>query len=205
MAEPLDKRQKASLLIYRPPPRWYFWTAFGAALAIHLTAVAASQRHEAPPVDLPPQPPQVVEAVLAPPETDSAAGRHSDSRAASSAGDSTGVCRRKNTATAATAKRGKNSSPIKTPGTDVDVASESPRHIRAASTVPLRGSFTARHRQWSDRLLESDSGSGNVTSCFRLVKHSEILSWITPPLARFGSGDLDLEQFPRLTFPSPSP
>jgi protein TonB len=56
-------------LIYRPPPRWYFWTAFGAALAIHLTAVAVSQRREAPPVDLPPQPPQVVEAVLAPPES----------------------------------------------------------------------------------------------------------------------------------------
>ncbi len=55
-------------LIYRPPPRWYFWTALGAALAIHLTAVAISQRHEAPAVDLPPQPPQVVEAVLAPPE-----------------------------------------------------------------------------------------------------------------------------------------
>ena len=55
-------------LIYRPPPRWYFWTAFGVALAIHLTAVAVSQRREPPPVDLPPQPPQVVEAVLAPPE-----------------------------------------------------------------------------------------------------------------------------------------
>jgi TonB family protein len=55
-------------LIYRPPPRWYFWTALGTALAIHLTAVAISQRHEAPAVDLPPQPPQVVEAVLAPPE-----------------------------------------------------------------------------------------------------------------------------------------
>ncbi|PYJ91635.1 MAG: hypothetical protein DME71_01940, partial [Verrucomicrobia bacterium] len=56
-------------LIYRPPPRWYFWTALGAALAIHLTAVAVSQRHEAPAVELPPQPPQVVEAVLAPPES----------------------------------------------------------------------------------------------------------------------------------------
>src|SRR6266481_6143329 len=55
-------------LTYRPPPRWYFWTALGAALAIHLTAVAVSQRHEAPAVELPPQPPQVVEAVLAPPE-----------------------------------------------------------------------------------------------------------------------------------------
>src|SRR5437660_11607899 len=55
-------------LIDRPPPRWYFWTALGAALAIHLTAVAVSQRHEAPAVELPPQPPTVVEAVLAPPE-----------------------------------------------------------------------------------------------------------------------------------------
>ena len=56
-------------LIYRPPPRWYFWTALGAALGIHLAAVVASQRHEAPAVELPPQPPQVVEAVLAPPES----------------------------------------------------------------------------------------------------------------------------------------
>jgi TonB family protein len=55
-------------LIYTPPPRWYFWTALGLALAINVTAVAVSQRREAPPVDLPPQPPQVVEAVLAPPE-----------------------------------------------------------------------------------------------------------------------------------------
>ena len=59
---------QARTLSYRPPPRWYFWTALGAALAIHLTAVAVSQRHEAPAVELPPQPPQVVEAVLAPPE-----------------------------------------------------------------------------------------------------------------------------------------
>src|SRR5437773_7181214 len=60
--------EKVRPLIYRPPPRWYFWTALGAALAIHLTAVAVSQRREAPPVELPPQPPQVVEATLAPPE-----------------------------------------------------------------------------------------------------------------------------------------
>ena len=59
---------KVKPLIYTPPPRWYFWTAFGVALAINVTAVAVSQRREAPPVDLPPQPPQVVEAVLAPPE-----------------------------------------------------------------------------------------------------------------------------------------
>src|SRR5207247_2060651 len=53
---------------YRPPPRWYLWTAFGVALAIHLTAVALAQKREAVAVELPPQPPQVVEATLAPPE-----------------------------------------------------------------------------------------------------------------------------------------
>src|SRR3954447_7094451 len=67
MAKPLADTPRP--LIYRPPPAWYFWTALGVALGIHLTAVAVSQRHEAPPVDLPPQPPQVVEAVLAPPES----------------------------------------------------------------------------------------------------------------------------------------
>jgi len=79
------------VLIYRPPPPWYFWTALGAALGIHLTAVAVSQRHEAPPVDLPPQPPQVVEAVLAPPEA-TPPPEISHSRASSAAGDSTGIC-----------------------------------------------------------------------------------------------------------------
>ena len=59
---------KVRPLIYRPPPRWYFWSALGAALAIHLTAVALAQRREAVAVELPPQPPQVVEATLAPPE-----------------------------------------------------------------------------------------------------------------------------------------
>lgn len=69
MPETLTKtRPQPRPLIYRPPPRWYFWTALGAALAIHLTAVAVSQRHEAPAVELPPQAPTVVEAVLAPPE-----------------------------------------------------------------------------------------------------------------------------------------
>jgi protein TonB len=61
--------EKVKPLIYTPPPRWYVWTAFGVALAIDATAVALSERHEAPPVDLPPQPPQVIEATLAPPES----------------------------------------------------------------------------------------------------------------------------------------
>jgi periplasmic protein TonB len=62
-------KEEVRPLIYRPPPRWYFWTALGAALAIHATAVALSQRHEAAAVDIPPQPPQVIEATLAPPES----------------------------------------------------------------------------------------------------------------------------------------
>src|SRR5437660_7773213 len=62
-------KEQVRPLIYRPPPRWYFWTALGAALAIHATAVALSQRHEAAAVDLPPQPPQIIEATLAPPES----------------------------------------------------------------------------------------------------------------------------------------
>src|SRR6267154_2503536 len=61
-------KERVRPLIYRPPPRWYFWTALGAALAIHATAVALSQRREAAAVELPPQPPQVIEATLAPPE-----------------------------------------------------------------------------------------------------------------------------------------
>src|SRR5204863_8378495 len=51
-------------LLYRPPQAWYFWGAFGAALAIHLTAVALAQKHEAP-VEVPHDiPTAVVEATL---------------------------------------------------------------------------------------------------------------------------------------------
>lgn len=51
-------------LLYRPPARWYIWSAFGAALAIHLTAVALAQKREVP-VELPPDiPTAVVEATL---------------------------------------------------------------------------------------------------------------------------------------------
>jgi len=55
-------------LLYRPAPHWQLWAALGGAVAIHLTAVALAQRHEAPPVELPPNAPTVVEATLAPPE-----------------------------------------------------------------------------------------------------------------------------------------
>jgi periplasmic protein TonB len=51
-------------LLYRPPARWYVWGAFGAAIAIHLTAVALAQKREQP-VELPPDiPTAVVEATL---------------------------------------------------------------------------------------------------------------------------------------------
>jgi protein TonB len=51
-------------LLYRPPPRWYLWGAFGAALAIHLTAVALAQKREVP-VEIPPDiPTATVEATL---------------------------------------------------------------------------------------------------------------------------------------------
>src|SRR5438105_9140969 len=59
---------KVKPLLYQPAPRWHLWTALGGSVAIHLTAGALAQKHEAPPVELPPQPPQVVEATLAPPE-----------------------------------------------------------------------------------------------------------------------------------------
>jgi len=51
-------------LLYRPPPAWQWWAAFGGAVAIHLTAVALAQKHEAP-VEVPPDiPTAVVEATL---------------------------------------------------------------------------------------------------------------------------------------------
>ena len=51
-------------LLYRPPQAWYFWSALGAALAIHLTAVALAQKHEQP-VDISPDiPTATVEATL---------------------------------------------------------------------------------------------------------------------------------------------
>jgi periplasmic protein TonB len=51
-------------LLYRPPQAWYFWGALGAALAIHLTAVALAQKHEQPVEVAPDVPTAVVEATL---------------------------------------------------------------------------------------------------------------------------------------------
>jgi len=51
-------------LLYRPPQAWYFWGALGAALAIHLTAVALAQKREVP-VDVAPDiPTATIEATL---------------------------------------------------------------------------------------------------------------------------------------------
>lgn len=51
-------------LLYRPPPPWYFWSALGAAVAIHLTAVALAQKREQP-AEVPPDiPTAVIEATL---------------------------------------------------------------------------------------------------------------------------------------------
>src|SRR5436190_20659586 len=51
-------------LLYRPPPRWQWWAAFGGAVAIHLTAVALAQKHEAPAEAPPDIPTAVVEPTL---------------------------------------------------------------------------------------------------------------------------------------------
>lgn len=51
-------------LLYRPPARWYIWTAFGCAMAINVIAVALAQKREVP-VEVPPDiPTAVVEATL---------------------------------------------------------------------------------------------------------------------------------------------
>src|ERR1700757_2456049 len=58
----------AKPLLYKPPPRWHVWTALGAALLIHIGAVIASMKHEAPPVDLSNIPTAEITATLEPQE-----------------------------------------------------------------------------------------------------------------------------------------
>jgi TonB family protein len=59
-------RQPVKPVLYRPVPQWYFWTAFSAAVLIHLTAVAVGQKREAPPAANLDEIPQAVEAALEP-------------------------------------------------------------------------------------------------------------------------------------------
>jgi TonB family protein len=57
----------AGPLLYRPPPRWQTWAAFGGAIAIHLATVGiAAIKHETPAVDLSSIPTASVEAMLQP-------------------------------------------------------------------------------------------------------------------------------------------
>src|SRR4051794_32663939 len=203
MAEPLRQTEtRGSQLIYRPPPRWYFWTALGAALAIHVTAVAVSQRHEAPPVDLPPQPPQVVEAVLAPPEA--------TPRLKTFPFPSLRLRRRFNRNLSKRGHRHPNN----------NKRNRNSRQSRARdrcrcrerklslSTRRARSTRTRRVHGMSPAVASSSAQWTQVAAASVAVVFRQALGirfWITPPLARFGSGDLDPEQSRRLTFPSPSP
>ena len=54
----------AKPLLYRPPPRWHVWTALGGAVLIHLGAVVAAMKREAPPVNLSEPAQEIVEATI---------------------------------------------------------------------------------------------------------------------------------------------
>lgn len=57
----------AQPLLYKPPPSWQFWTAFGAAVLIEATSVLiAGIKREPPAVDLSQIPTATVEAMLQP-------------------------------------------------------------------------------------------------------------------------------------------
>jgi TonB family protein len=57
----------AGPLLYQPPPRWQFYAALGAALAVHIgSVVIAGIKHEPPAVDLSQIPTATVEAMLQP-------------------------------------------------------------------------------------------------------------------------------------------
>ena len=57
----------AAPLLYKPPPSWQFWVAFGTALLIEGGSVLiASMKHEPPVVDLSDVPTAVVEATMQP-------------------------------------------------------------------------------------------------------------------------------------------
>jgi TonB family protein len=57
----------AGPLLYKPPPSWQFWAAFGAAVLIEAASVViAGMKHEPPVVDLSDIPTATVEATLQP-------------------------------------------------------------------------------------------------------------------------------------------
>ncbi|MBV9617650.1 MAG: TonB family protein [Verrucomicrobia bacterium] len=57
----------AQPLLYRPPPSWQFWAAFGGAILIEAASVViAGIKHEPPAIDLSQIPTATVEAMLQP-------------------------------------------------------------------------------------------------------------------------------------------
>src|SRR5207247_10831901 len=75
----------------------------------------------------------------------STARRYSDPGASTSARDSTGIRRRKNTATAAATTERAKIYAYQSSWADVDVSSKSARRVCAASAVSLRSALAARH------------------------------------------------------------
>jgi protein TonB len=51
-------------LLYRPAPRWQVWSALGGAVLLHVGAVVAAMKREAPPVDLSDIPTYTIEATF---------------------------------------------------------------------------------------------------------------------------------------------
>ncbi len=68
MAQTATITEPVKPVLYRPAPKWHVWAALGAALAIHLTAVALAQKREKPAVNLEDIPMATVEATLEPVE-----------------------------------------------------------------------------------------------------------------------------------------
>ena len=193
--------EKVRPLIYTPPPRWYVWTAFGVALAINATAVALSQRHEAPAVDLPPQPPQVIEATLAPPEStpppediplpepppppdikpEFVEERTPPPRPPPSAPKFVPV---------------KASEMSMSRAKALAITSPRPPYPYEARSKRITGSGVI--------VVNVDAGSGSVTDASVATKYLGVPYWMTPPSAPSGGGDLGRGRFPRSGFPSPS-
>src|SRR6266699_1979215 len=72
-------------LLYRPPPPWQWWAAFGGAVAIHLTAVALAPKPEAP-VEIPPDMPTAVVEETTPPPKQKTAQKFAPIKAPQAAG-----------------------------------------------------------------------------------------------------------------------
>src|SRR6266700_4134957 len=136
-------------LLYRPPPRWQWWAAFGGAVAIHLTAVAVAQKREVP-AEIPPDiPTAVVEATLQASEEPTPPPEDIPLPEPPPPPEITPEYVEETTPPPKQPKP-QRMAPIKAP----QVAGRpgaSPRHLRAASPVSIRGAFPPYHGQWSLR------------------------------------------------------